>query len=217
MYEDEELDTVLEDAYDDGYYQALLDMDTYDDMVEEDVDMYDDYDYDEAMEGPAREYRRKMNAGKTPEEIHEERKYRNFHMLRDPRYFTHGRHTAAVWDDILPEKRKQDKKYRDKRVRRYDTDEGERMRDDVDRKYGEKAEKKVRDDYNARTRAQYDALKSKLQSSNLTAAQKRAVMEKFKARKMQEKSDADWRADYAGRSAEVRAGTLHTKQLVNRL
>jgi hypothetical protein len=51
MY-DEELDMALEDAYDDGYIQALIDMGVDpDDIAEEDVDMFDDNYFDEAMEG----------------------------------------------------------------------------------------------------------------------------------------------------------------------
>ena len=50
---DEELGMALEDAYNDGYAQALLDMDADpDDIAEENVDMFDDY-YDEAMENRA--------------------------------------------------------------------------------------------------------------------------------------------------------------------
>ena len=69
MY-DEELDMALEDAYDDGYVQALMDMGVDpDNIAEEDVDMFDDNYFDEAMEGPAREYRHRMNEGKSQEDI----------------------------------------------------------------------------------------------------------------------------------------------------
>ena len=51
MY-DKELDMALESAYDDGYVQALMDMGVDpDEIVEEDVDMFDDNYFDEAMEG----------------------------------------------------------------------------------------------------------------------------------------------------------------------
>ena len=51
MY-DEELDMALEDAYDDGYVQALIDMGVDPgEIAEEDVDMFDDNYFDEAMEG----------------------------------------------------------------------------------------------------------------------------------------------------------------------
>ena len=57
-YDNEYYDTdeyVLEDAFDDGYYQALIDMDIDpDDIVEEDANMFDDdYFDDEAMEATA--------------------------------------------------------------------------------------------------------------------------------------------------------------------
>lgn len=51
MY-DEELNMALEDAYDDGYVQALIDMGIDpEDIAEEDVDIFDDNYFDEAMEG----------------------------------------------------------------------------------------------------------------------------------------------------------------------
>ena len=51
MY-DEELDMALEDAYDDGYVQALMDMGVDpDDIAEEDADIFDENYFDEAMEG----------------------------------------------------------------------------------------------------------------------------------------------------------------------
>ena len=53
MY-DEELDMALESAYDDGYTQALIDMGVDpNEIAEEDVDMFDDNYFDDAMEGNA--------------------------------------------------------------------------------------------------------------------------------------------------------------------
>ena len=50
MYDD--FDYALEDAYDDGYYQALIDMGIDpEDIAEEDVDMFDADYFDDAMEG----------------------------------------------------------------------------------------------------------------------------------------------------------------------
>lgn len=59
MYD--ELDMALEDAYDDGYVQALLDMGVDpEDIAEEDVDMFDDNYFDDAMEGnPVNKIRRR--------------------------------------------------------------------------------------------------------------------------------------------------------------
>ena len=79
MYNNEIYDA-LEDTYNDGYNQAMLDMDDsyidedmeYDEAYE-DVDMFDD-NYFEAMEGPAREYRHKQNEGKSREQIRKERR-----------------------------------------------------------------------------------------------------------------------------------------------
>lgn len=74
MYDD--FDYALEDAFDEGYYQALIDMgidpDDITDIAEEDVDMFDD-DYFEGVEGAARDYRRAQNAGKTRDQIQVER------------------------------------------------------------------------------------------------------------------------------------------------
>ena len=71
MYNDE-LNEALESTYDDGYVQALIDMGVDpDEIAEEDVDMNDDYD--EAMEGPAREYRHRANAGRSSNDIRNER------------------------------------------------------------------------------------------------------------------------------------------------
>jgi hypothetical protein len=52
MYNDE-LDYALESAYEDGYYQALADMGYEFDDVEEDVDIFDEDCFDDAMEGNA--------------------------------------------------------------------------------------------------------------------------------------------------------------------
>lgn len=50
MYD--ELDMALEDAFDEGYYQALIDMGIDpEDIAEEDVDIFDDDYFDGAMEG----------------------------------------------------------------------------------------------------------------------------------------------------------------------
>jgi hypothetical protein len=51
MYNDE-LDYALESAYEDGYYQALADMGyEFDDEASEDVDIFDEDCFDDAMEG----------------------------------------------------------------------------------------------------------------------------------------------------------------------
>ena len=69
---DADLDEALESTYNDGYVQALIDMGVDpDEIAEEDVDMNDDYD--EAMEGPAREYRHRANAGRSSNDIRNER------------------------------------------------------------------------------------------------------------------------------------------------
>ena len=53
MYNDE-LDMILESAYEDGYYQALADMGyEFDDEAIEDVDIFDEDCFDDAMEGRA--------------------------------------------------------------------------------------------------------------------------------------------------------------------
>jgi hypothetical protein len=216
MYNDE-LDMILEDAYEDGYYQALADMDyEFDDEASEDVDIFDEDCFDDASEGAARDYRKKMNRGKSREEIQDERFGRMHHGdFDDPRFSTKyisGRHFRH-WD---PEIKEELIKRRDDKARRYDIIDGERIRDRSEAKYSDKAAKKVRDNYNARTRTQYDALKSKLQSSDLTTAQKRAAMEKFKARKLEEKRDANRHALSAKHDAWKRAHDLHWKQLSRR-
>ena len=60
-----------------------------DDIVEEDVDMLDE-DYFEAMEGPARDYRRKNNKGKDRMQIRAERE-KNYHKQ------THNR--GSTWQE----------------------------------------------------------------------------------------------------------------------
>ena len=53
MYNDE-LNMALESAYEDGYYQALADMGyEFDDIADEDVDIFDEDCFDDAMEGRA--------------------------------------------------------------------------------------------------------------------------------------------------------------------
>ena len=52
MYNDE-LDMILESAYEDGYYQALADMGYEFDDAEEDVDIFDEDCFDDAVEGRA--------------------------------------------------------------------------------------------------------------------------------------------------------------------
>jgi hypothetical protein len=52
MYNDE-LDYALESAYEDGYYQALADMGYEFDDAEEDVDIFDEDCFDDAVEGRA--------------------------------------------------------------------------------------------------------------------------------------------------------------------
>ena len=132
MY-NEELDMALESAYDDGYVQALLDMGVDpNEIAEEDVDMYDDYD--EAMEGPAREYRRRANAGKSRDEIQKERYNRtpylktisdpNYHVGMHPQYRdidrNYGeRHFNRSKEMLSEEDRKIARRARDNQVRRY--------------------------------------------------------------------------------------------------
>ena len=76
---DDDMNMVLESVYEDGYYQALADMGYVvdNDEASEDVDIFNEgyFDMDdEAMEGPAREYRREHNKGRSHDDIRNERR-----------------------------------------------------------------------------------------------------------------------------------------------
>ena len=66
----------MNDIFNANYFDdAIEDVDMYDDDyddVYEDVDVFDE-NYFEAMEGPARDYRREQNADKKPRQIRKER------------------------------------------------------------------------------------------------------------------------------------------------
>ena len=95
MYNDE-LDMILEDAYEDGYYQALADMGYEFDDAEEDVDIFDEDCFDDAAEGAARAYRRKQNKDKSPDQIRSERE--NNQTPHDKRYTHHsGEHSDPLY------------------------------------------------------------------------------------------------------------------------
>ena len=230
MY-DEELDMTLEDAYDDGYVQALLDMGVNpDDIAEEDVDIFDDNYFDEAMEGPAREYRKKMNAGKTPEQLHKERE-RKFTDTVDPNYST-GIHDdyggkrhfnnrnnpfyGIGSDDEVKSIGQCGRSYRDHKVRTHETDDLMCVRYNNDYKFADKAKKKVIDDYNARTSAESEELRRKLKSPIFTPAMKRDLITEFKTRKSNERHDTMKQASAAGTAAYIRAKKLRRKQLDQR-
>ena len=94
---DKELDMALESAYDDGYVQALMDMGINpDDIVEEDVDMFDDNYFDEAMEG-------------NPENKAKRRKWELKNGVINGGY---GREIAYLSDDtLIKTSRRQNNKY----------------------------------------------------------------------------------------------------------
>ena len=225
MYDDE-LDMTLESAYDDGYVQALLDMDAdIDDIAEEDVDMFDDNYFDEAMEGPAAAYRKKMNAGKTKEEIQEMRNRNRGSADLDPRYsdgdhvypsgqrhFNSNKAGSLYSSTYRKDSLARRKQLRDDYIRSHDTEMDMDIRHSTDYKHAKNAENKVRAEYNAKTRAQYNKLKDKLQSSNLSNAQKRAVMEKFRDRKFQEKLNTIDRAYDAYSKDRTRVNEIRDKQ-----
>lgn len=226
MY-DEELDMALEDAYDDGYVQALLDMDAdIDDIAEEDVDIFDDNYFDEAMEGPAREYRRKMNAGKTPEQINDERAHK-FLNTEDPNYSVgkhddwdgqrhfNNRHNSLYGigsDDEVKRIGRYGRRYRDYKVRKHDTDEIKNIRYNNNYKYADKAANKVISDYNERTKAEAEELRRKLKSPVLTPTMKRDLITEFKTRKGNERHDTMDQARAARDAAYTRARMLRARQ-----
>ena len=226
MY-DEELDMALEDAYGDGYVQALLDMDAdIDDIAEEDVDIFDDNYFDEAMEGPAREYRKKMNAGKTREQINDERAHK-FLNTEDPNYsvgqrgdFNGQRHFnnrnnpmyGIGSDDELKRLGKYGRRYRDYKVRKHNTDEIRNIQYNNNFKYADKAANKVKSDYNERTRAEAEELRRKLKSPVLTPTMKRDLITEFKTRKRNELNDTMDQARAARNAAYTRARVLREKQ-----
>ena len=104
-----ELDYTLESAYEDGYYQALADMgyefddeSSYDD-AEEDVDIFDENYFDDASEGAAREYRHRVNEGRSANDIRNERAVRgrkevdrNTGYRLDENEFYGRRHNTSV-------------------------------------------------------------------------------------------------------------------------
>ena len=129
MYNDE-LNEALESTYDDGYVQALIDMGIDpDEIAAEDVDMNDDYD--EAMEGPAREYRHRNNIGKSQTYISGER-FDNRDGATKPK--AKPRKTFENMPDGREKndaRRRYEKKIRkyDESVRNFDTIEGRNIRD----------------------------------------------------------------------------------------
>lgn len=98
MY-DEELDMALEDAYDDGYYQALADMGYELDaevMEDTELDMFDDDYFEEAVEGnPINKAKKKVweyeksgaDTGVVPDSASKIRQFRerNYNYGLDPR------------------------------------------------------------------------------------------------------------------------------------